>query len=88
MAMIPTVMGCSRFRFGPGVQKVPAEFAGLEGKRTLVLVWAEPETLDQYPRARLDVANHVGDKLRAHLRDAAIIDPQVVEKHLTGLKGS
>lgn len=63
----------------PGTKKVPAEFARLQGKTVAVMVWAEPETLYDYPYVRLELASYVSDKIRAHVKDVRLIDDRKVE---------
>ncbi|HUU84452.1 MAG TPA: hypothetical protein VM243_13205 [Phycisphaerae bacterium] len=63
----------------PGTKKVPPEFAKLEGRTVAVMVWAEPETLYDYPYVRLELASYVGDKLRAHVKDVQLTDNRKVE---------
>jgi hypothetical protein len=63
-------------------RKVPAEFARLEGKRTLVTVWAPPETLFDYPRVRLELTSFIVDKLKAEVKSIHVVDPVKVEDHI------
>jgi hypothetical protein len=61
---------------------IPPEYAKLDGKRAMVLVWAEPETLFDYPHVRLELATYVRDKIRAKLSDVTFVEPVRVEDHL------
>ena len=70
---------------GPPKEKVLAEFNRLEGKKVLILVWAEPETLIEYPYARFEVARYVGDKVQAHVPGITVIDQREVEDYLEQL---
>ena len=63
----------------PGTKTVPAEFAQLQGKTVAVMIWAEPETLYDYPYVRLELASYVSDKIRAHVKDVRLIDDRKVE---------
>lgn len=62
-------------------ETIPAEFAHLQGTAT-VLVWARPETLYDYPNARLEVASHVVDQVQAHVRGVEFADTFAVEDYL------
>lgn len=66
----------------PGTKKVPPEFAQLKDKTVAVMVWAEPETLYDYPYVRLELASYVADKLRAHVSDARLVDDREVEEYI------
>jgi hypothetical protein len=63
-------------------QTVPPEYSKLNGTRVLVLVWAEPETLFDYPHVRLELATYVRDKIRAKLTDVTFVEPVRVEDQL------
>ncbi len=84
--MLGLLSGCNLLTpiafLGPHQRKVPAEFDKLEGKRTLIMVWAEPETLFDYPHVRLELATYIGDKLAAGLKDCDLVDPRHVEDYL------
>ncbi len=64
---------------GEHKRTVPAEFNKLEGKRALVLVWAEPATLYDYPHVRIELATYVADKIRAGVKECETVDPADVE---------
>jgi CO/xanthine dehydrogenase Mo-binding subunit len=53
---------------GEHKRKVPAEFTKLTGQNVLILVWAQPETLFDYPYVRVETASHIRDKLAAELQ--------------------
>jgi hypothetical protein len=61
---------------------IPAEFDKLAGKRVMVLVWAEPETLFDYPHVRLELSKYISDKLMFEVKDIFIVDPIEVEDRL------
>ncbi len=63
-------------------RKVPAEFSRLEGKKTLVTIWAPPETLFDYPRVRLELTSFIADKLKAQVKDIRMVEPMKVEDHI------
>lgn len=67
---------------GEHKRKVPAEFDKLQGKRVLVLVWAEPETLFDYPNVRIELMSYAGDKIRAGVKDCDLVDAGRVEDFL------
>jgi hypothetical protein len=56
-------------------QKIAPEFDKLAGTRALILVWADPATLFDYPHVQLELANYVGDKITAELKNTKIVDP-------------
>ncbi|HEY3242333.1 MAG TPA: hypothetical protein VGM03_03195, partial [Phycisphaerae bacterium] len=64
--------GCNWFTplvmMGEHKRKVPAEFTKLTGQNVLILVWAQPETLFDYPYVRVETASHIRDKLAAELQ--------------------
>ncbi len=66
----------------PGTKKVPPEFAKLANTKTLVLVWAEPATLYDYPHIRLEVASYVGDAIRAGVDGVQLVNERKVEEYL------
>ena len=66
----------------PGTKKVPPEFARLEDSRTLVMVWAEPETLYDYPHVRLELASYIGDQIAAGVKGVQLVNERKVEEYL------
>jgi hypothetical protein len=52
---------------GDHKKKITAEFDKLANNRAVVLVWTPPETLFDYPHARLELATYVRDKLAEEL---------------------
>lgn len=83
MATVPMLAGCSWLVpvvfLHPGTKKVPAEFSKLQDKTVVVMVWAEPETLYDYPHIRLELASYIGDKLRAEVEGLDLIEARKVE---------
>ena len=67
---------------GEHKRTIPAEFDRLEGKRLAVLVWAEPETLFDYPYVRLEVGAYTGDKIRANVKNCDVVDQTQIEEFL------
>jgi len=63
----------------PDKKTVPPEYAGLKDTKALVLIWAEPETLYDYPHIRFELANYIGDKLSAEVSGLTLTDPRKVE---------
>lgn len=66
--------GCNWFKplafiIPPPKKKIAAEFAHLQGS-VAVVTWVRPETLYDYPYARLEVAGHVADQIAAHVKPA------------------
>lgn len=61
---------------------VPPEFSKLKGKRTMVLIWAEPETLFDYPHVRLELSTYISDKIRAQVPEVTLVEPLKVEDHI------
>lgn len=84
MVAVSLLSGCNwliPFMFiGEHKRSVPPEFDKLAGHRVVVLVWAEPETLFDYPHVRLELASYVGDKIAAGVTDCDVVDPQLVEE--------
>jgi len=66
----------------PDTKTVPAEYAQLADKTALVMVWAEPETLFDYPHIRLELASFIGDKIRAEVDECHMIDARDVEGYI------
>ncbi len=64
---------------GEHQRTVPAEFSKLAGKRTVVLVWAEPATLFDYPHIRLELSTYIAEKIRAGTEQSDVVDPTDVE---------
>ena len=49
--------------------KVPAEYGKLAGKKVAIVVWADNETLMDYPFVRFEVASWVAQTLKAHAQN-------------------
>jgi len=71
---------------GEHKKKITAEFDKLEGTRTLVLAWAPPATLFDYPYIRFEVASRVTGQLASRLRGTDrgtdLVDPRDVADYL------
>ncbi len=63
-------------------EKVPAEFDKLPGSKAVVLVWADQDTLFDYPKVRLELGAYIGDYLKTRVKDVRLISPQQVEEYL------
>lgn len=84
---LPAVAGCNWlvpfiFLGEEPMQDMPAEFNRLDGKRVLVLVWADSATLFDYPSVRFEISAYVGDRLVADMPKTTIVDRRKVEDHL------
>ena len=66
----------------PDTRKVAPEFAKLANHKVAVLVWAEPETLYDYPYVRLETASHIGDKIRAEVEGVQLVNARKIEDFL------
>ena len=73
------------YQTAPQKDKVDAEYAGLDGHKVLVYVWAKPETLWDYPQMRLDLAAHLSAYLKENVKKADIIPAPQVEAYIKGL---
>ncbi|MCP4592976.1 MAG: hypothetical protein GY842_19750 [bacterium] len=62
-------------------KKVAPEYDKLPDARSLILVWADPATLFDYPHVQLELAMYVHDKLAVELRSAELVDPALVEDY-------
>lgn len=71
----------------PETKKVPPEYARLDGRKVLVMVWAEPETLFAYPHIRLELGSYVGDMLRSHLKSLQVTSHRKVEDYMQRNEG-
>jgi hypothetical protein len=76
--------GCTQLGFALAstmpepVEEVPAEFNKLEGEKVAVVVWAQPETVLQYPHVRLELASQVAYDLQRHLEPIEVVPPQKI----------
>lgn len=86
LALLASLVGCNWLipiaLMQEHKRKVPAEFSRLEGKKTLVTMWAPPETLFDYPRVRLELTSFIADKLKAEVKDIRLVEPVKVEDHI------
>jgi hypothetical protein len=54
-------------------KEVPAEFPYLQGKKVCVLVWADPETLFEYPWVQLEISEHIVQAMKAHVEGISFV---------------
>jgi hypothetical protein len=66
----------------PPTERVPAEFDKLDGSKAIVLVWAEPDVLFDYPNVRLELGAYVADYLRTHVKDVQFLAARQVEDYV------
>lgn len=52
---------------------VPAEYPHLSGKTSAIFVWADHDTLFQYPHVQFELASFVEAALRAAVKDAKLV---------------
>lgn len=48
-------------------KSVPAEYPYLQGKKVLILVWADPETLFEYPWVQLELSEHAAAAMKPNI---------------------
>ncbi len=54
-------------------KEVPAEFPYLQGRKVCVVVWADSETLFEYPWAQLEISEHVVEAMKPNVRGISFI---------------
>jgi len=65
---------------GEHKRDVPAEFDNLRGKRVVILVWAQPATMFDYPHIRLELASYIGDRIESAVKECEIVAGERVEE--------
>lgn len=60
---------------------VPAAYPYLAGKRIVILVWADMETLFYFPNVRFEVAGFVKAAMEPNIRGATYVDPKKVDEY-------
>ncbi|NOS99741.1 MAG: hypothetical protein HOP29_03850 [Phycisphaerales bacterium] len=73
---------------GEHKKSVPAEFDKLQAKRVAVLVWAQPETLFDYPHVRLELSAYASERIRSGVKDCDVVDPYKIEDYLARNPGA
>ncbi len=71
--------GCQAIGYGlmsvlpEPVEKIPAEFNRLDGKKAAIVVWAPSETMLQFPHMRLEVASQVAYQMKLRLKTTQVV---------------
>src|SRR5690348_6867096 len=87
LMILPSLTGCTPLKAimlmsAPQNEKMDAEFNRLEGKKTLVYVWAPPDIMWDYPKIRLDIAAYVSANLDKNIKKITVIPAVRVESYL------
>jgi hypothetical protein len=61
-------------------KEVPAEYPYLEGKKVCLLVWADTETLTEYPWVQLEISEHVAEAIKPNVRTVSFIPSDKVHE--------
>lgn len=81
VACLVSLTGCNiiawpLYVLAPAPKKtVKAEFDKLPGKTVAVLVWADMDTLYEYPYVREELSTAINQELESNIRDVRVIDP-------------
>lgn len=67
---------------GEHKERIPAEFDKLKGKTVAVAVWADQNTLFDYPYVRMELGLHIADRLWANVDDIKVADGRKIEDFL------
>ena len=59
-------------------EKIPAEFNKLDGKKAAVVVWAQPETMLQFPHMRLELASQVTYQMKQRLETTQVVSAEQI----------
>jgi hypothetical protein len=79
--LAPCLAGCQAMAFpflmwgAEPTKDVPAEYPYLPGKKIAIFVWAEPDTLFEFPRVRLELSEHVANAMIEGFKTAKRLDP-------------
>ncbi len=80
------VSGCSwlvpLIFIGEHKEKIPAEFDKLDGMKTAVVVWADQETLFDYPHVRMELSMHISDKMWSSMKNVKLVDSRQIEDYV------
>ncbi len=86
MPLVTAVGGCSwlvpLIFIGEHKEKVPAEFDKLNGQKTAVVVWADQETLFDYPHVRMELSMHISDKMWSAMKNVQLVDSRRIEDYI------
>lgn len=96
MLLLLSTAGCNWLKpiifMGEHQRKVTAEFDKLSGHKVALLVWTPPETITDFPFARVELSAHIQDKLLEGLasrsQEIDLVDPRDVEDYLQRNFGS
>ncbi|MCA9250051.1 MAG: hypothetical protein KDA54_02870 [Phycisphaerales bacterium] len=67
---------------GEHKEKVPAEFDKLDGMLTAVVVWADQETLFDYPHVRMELSMYISDKMWSSMKNVKLVDSRRIEDYI------
>ncbi|GJM25777.1 MAG: hypothetical protein DHS20C16_21920 [Phycisphaerae bacterium] len=67
---------------GEHKEKIPAEFDKLDGMLTAVVVWADQETLFDYPHVRMELSMHISDKMWSSMKNVKLVDSRRIEDYI------
>lgn len=79
--------GCKAFAFGAVMwgkdptRDVAAEWPHLVGKKVCVVVWAEMDTMFEYPFVQLEVARHVEESMTPAIKGISFVPPREVTSY-------
>ena len=79
LLLVPAAGGCKLFAVPwlmwgqEPTKEVPAEYPYLKGKKVCVVVWADSETLFEYPWVQLEVSEHVAEAIKPNVSGASFI---------------
>lgn len=83
LLMTGAIAGCQAMAFpflmwgAEPTKDVPAEYPYLAGKKVAIFVWAEPDTLFEFPFVQLEVSEHVAAAFDEGFRTVKRLDPVV-----------
>lgn len=66
----------------PDTKNVAPEYDKLPNHKVLIMLWAEPETLYDYPYIRYELSEYIGDKIRANVKGVQVVNERKIEEHL------
>lgn len=79
LVLSPAIGGCKLFAapfllWGKEPTKdVPAEYPYMQGKKVCLLVWADSETLFEYPWVQLEISEHVATTMKPNIPEISFI---------------
>lgn len=62
----------------PPKKAVPAEYPYLESKKAAIAIWADADTLFEYPNVRLELSEHVKAALESNIHGATFVPNRTV----------